>query len=253
MFRYGILNNNGTQKRTTMIPSLESSSLGLSFLVSAYLTVLTISPPNAPPQRDHRIQDRISFMTRPAVALFGKTTLLTLSLYHILLVLTFPNPPSALCPHARRLDYRFFTWTFYSATCILLLIVGASLRLTAYRQLGPSFTFQLAKPKKLVTTGLYKYVRHPSYPACVMVVSANLAILLRWRASVACWWPISWWIANDQMALVVEVVVLTVHLLSVFYAIGLRVSDEEKMLKDAFGKEWQDYNARTKRYIPGVI
>jgi protein-S-isoprenylcysteine O-methyltransferase Ste14 len=185
--------------------------------------------------------------------LFSKITTLAVSLYHILLVLTFPNPPSALCPHAPRLDYRFFTWTFYSAACIVLAIAGALLRLAAFKQLGQNFTFQLARPKKLIMTGLYKNVQHPSYLAQAVLVFANLAILTRRRAAIACLLPKHWWIADDQMGLVVEGVVAVVLLLGTLYTVGLRVRDEERMLNEAFGKEWQEYNARTKRYIPGVI
>jgi protein-S-isoprenylcysteine O-methyltransferase Ste14 len=236
-----------------MIPSLEPSSLALLLSVSGYLALLVVTPPNPPPPRDHGVQDRINFVTWPIMTLFGQTTTITLYLYHILLVLTFPNPPSVLCPHSSRLDHRFFTWTSYSAACTVLAILGASVRLTAYRQLGPNFTFQLARPKKLVTGGLYKYVQHPAYPALLVVVFANLAVLVRRRTAVACWLPMSWWIADDQIGIVVEGVIAVVYLLTWLYGVKLRVADEEKMLKEAFGKEWQEYNARTKRYIPGVI
>jgi protein-S-isoprenylcysteine O-methyltransferase Ste14 len=31
-----------------------------------------------------------------------------------------------------------------------------------------------------------------------------------------------------------------------------RIKDEEKMLRETFGKEWENWHARTKRFIPGV-
>jgi protein-S-isoprenylcysteine O-methyltransferase Ste14 len=236
-----------------MIPSFEASSFALFLFIDTYLYLLVFSAPNPPPPRDHGVRDRLHFMTRPAILLFGKAALLAVSLYHILLVLTFPNPPSALCRHAPRLDYHFFTWTFYSAACIVLAIAGALVRLSAFKQLGPNFTFQLARPRELVTTGLYKYVQHPSYLGLAMLGFANFAIFMRRRAAVACWLPMSWWIADDQMGLAVEGVVALVFLLMSWYVVGLRVMDEEMMLEKAFGQEWQEYNARTKRYIPGVI
>jgi protein-S-isoprenylcysteine O-methyltransferase Ste14 len=236
-----------------MILSFEPSSLAFVLSVSGCLGLLAITPPNPPPPRSHLIEDRMRFTTRPTLTLFGRITLITYFLYHILLVLTFPNPPSLVCPHASRLDHRFFTWTFYSAACTVLAILGASVRLTAYKQLGPNFTFQLARPKKLVTTGLYKYVQHPAYPALIVVLFANLAVLARRRTAVACWVPMSWWISDDRMGFAVEAVIAVLYLLAMVYAMRLRVADEEKMLKEVFGKEWQEYNGRTKRYIPGVI
>ena len=35
--------------------------------------------------------------------------------------------------------------------------------------------------------------------------------------------------------------------------IYIRVGDEEAMLKDAFGEEWEEYHRKTKRFIPGVF
>jgi len=33
----------------------------------------------------------------------------------------------------------------------------------------------------------------------------------------------------------------------------MRVADEEKMLKETFGKKWEEYNARTKRLFLRAI
>jgi len=33
----------------------------------------------------------------------------------------------------------------------------------------------------------------------------------------------------------------------------MRVRDEEKMLRETFGEEWEAYHARTARFIPGLI
>lgn len=45
----------------------------------------------------------------------------------------------------------------------------------------------------------------------------------------------------------------TVIILSIFSAFLYRVRVEEKALADAFGKEYDDYCASTKRFVPGVI
>jgi protein-S-isoprenylcysteine O-methyltransferase Ste14 len=37
-----------------------------------------------------------------------------------------------------------------------------------------------------------------------------------------------------------------------FLGLAVRVRDEERMLRARFGKEWEDWHARTKRFVPGV-
>ncbi|KAF9644887.1 hypothetical protein BDM02DRAFT_829359, partial [Thelephora ganbajun] len=48
-----------------------------------------------------------------------------------------------------------------------------ALRLFSFRTLGRHFTYQLAilPSHKLVTTGPYAYIRHPSYVALPLIVS----------------------------------------------------------------------------------
>ncbi|TEB37335.1 hypothetical protein FA13DRAFT_1726409, partial [Coprinellus micaceus] len=52
---------------------------------------------------------------------------------------------------------------------LLLAILGASLRLAAYRHLGHMFTFEMSirRDHKLVTRGVYAWVRHPAYTGAV--------------------------------------------------------------------------------------
>jgi protein-S-isoprenylcysteine O-methyltransferase Ste14 len=37
------------------------------------------------------------------------------------------------------------------------------------------------------------------------------------------------------------------------FMIRARVKDEEGMLKETFGKEWEDWNRSTRRFIPGLF
>jgi protein-S-isoprenylcysteine O-methyltransferase Ste14 len=55
--------------------------------------------------------------------------------------------------------------------------------------ISPTLPFHLAKPRRLVTTGLYAYVQHPSYTANWLVYCANFALLLRLNGSSGCWLP----------------------------------------------------------------
>lgn len=46
---------------------------------------------------------------------------------------------------------------------ILLIIIGLTIRVVAIRTLKKNFTLYLGIPTNIQTTGIYKYIRHPSY------------------------------------------------------------------------------------------
>lgn len=53
---------------------------------------------------------------------------------------------------------------------LLLAIIGASLRLAAYKGLGHMFTFEMSirRDHKLITHGVYGWVRHPAYTGVLL-------------------------------------------------------------------------------------
>jgi len=136
-------------------------------------------------------------------------------------------------------------WTPYSITCLSLITGGALLRLRAFKLLGENFSFQLAKPRKLVTTGMYAYVQHPSYTGALLLGVGNIAFLLRKDGVIGCWLPA--WVAELPYLNEVGMVAMIALLL---LGVGIRVADEEEMLRATFGKEWEDYHTRTKRFVP---
>ncbi|PYH89207.1 hypothetical protein BO71DRAFT_453595 [Aspergillus ellipticus CBS 707.79] len=107
-------------------------------------------------------------------------------------------------------------------TALLTTIIVAGLtRLLAFRQLGRSFTFRLTTPSHLVTTGLCRYVRHPSYTA--VFVQTLTAIYT--------------WCRTDGVPII----------------IAFRISDEEGLLQGAFRSQWEDYCARTRMLVPLLL
>jgi len=180
---------------------------------------------------------------------------------HTLIAMTYPAPSplsTAFCPNPSNLSPKFFTWNPYTATCILLILLCAPIRLLAYAQLGANFTFRLAPPSSggLVTTGLYRYVQHPSYPALWAVMVANVALLLQPGGVAGCFLP-GWVVlgGEEEGGVVVRMGwygVLGLGIAVMTFVLGVRVKDEEAMLKREFGREWVEYHGRTARFVPGV-
>ena len=96
--------------------------------------------------------------------------------------------------------------------------------------LGKFFTVDVAIQEEhiLVVRGLYKYVRHPSY-AGLLVEFIGLALYFG-----------SW----------VSLMVIVIPLAG---AILYRIRCEETVLREKFGKQYEEYMAHTKALIPGIV
>jgi len=130
-----------------------------------------------------------------------------------------------------------------------LVVVGAWLREKCYRALGPLFTIELAirKDHKLVTTGPYGVVRHPSYAGILAV-----------QAGLVCWFcsPGSWLRESGVLESTVGsgFVYVSGLILGFIIMFGVsRMGREEKELRKAFGGEWDAWARRVPyRLVPGL-
>jgi protein-S-isoprenylcysteine O-methyltransferase Ste14 len=90
-----------------------------------------------------------------------------------------------------------------------------------------SVSLQLREGHSLVTTGIYRTLRHPMYSAFWLMALAQALLLPNWVAG-----------------------------LSGFVGFGLlfalRIGPEERMMEQAFGDEYRNYRSRTWRIIPHV-
>jgi protein-S-isoprenylcysteine O-methyltransferase Ste14 len=115
-----------------------------------------------------------------------------------------------------------------------VLAIGAAigsvwLIMMAVKTLGKewSLTARLVEGHKLATSGPYAYVRHPIYTGMLgMLVATGLAIS-HWAALVA--------------ALVIF-----------FFGTAIRVRSEEKLLREAFGEQFENYAQRVPAIVPGL-
>lgn len=117
---------------------------------------------------------------------------------------------------------------FWIGLCVL--VAGSLLRRHCWRMLGQSFTGAvIVKPDQaVVERGAYRYVRHPSYTAGVLMhVGIGLALAN--------------WIS------------LTVLILSTLLVYAYRVRVEEAALLSVIGEPYRTYMTRTRRFVPFVF
>ncbi|MCL2464490.1 MAG: isoprenylcysteine carboxylmethyltransferase family protein [Micrococcales bacterium] len=111
----------------------------------------------------------------------------------------------------------------------LLGALGLAVRYRAFTTLGRFFTRTLRQTDEhhLVTDGVYRRIRHPGYLSDLLIfVGASLAM-------------------NNWITLVVVVVLFAP-------AYWYRIAVEEDMLTQAFGQQYRDYQATSKRLLPFV-
>lgn len=231
--------------------SLSQASLAAAFAGSAVGTYLGISPPN--PDLERSSQSITDTLDR--IKITGKLTVkaslvpLTLGALHLSsLAYTYPDIPSSLLRHGAENGFSkdLITWSPSTAIPLgLILCAGVPLRLSAYASLGKNFTFALAAPSGLNTGGIYRYVQHPSYTGLIALFVSNWALLCRADGPLSCWVPPSWF-KPEYLNWVITPAWLT----AMMFFMWTRVKQEEGMLKSKFGAEWEEWHAKTARFLP---
>jgi protein-S-isoprenylcysteine O-methyltransferase Ste14 len=118
----------------------------------------------------------------------------------------------------------------FSACTIALAIGSVWLIASAVSTLGKQWALaaRLIEGHKLITAGPYRFVRNPIYTGMLgMLVATGLAM-------------------EHWTALIGSVVLFAVGLI-------IRVRSEEKLLRAAFGKEFEDYAERVPAVLPGIF
>ena len=141
------------------------------------------------------------------------------------------------------------TWVFiFGWICTMS---GAYIRRNSYQTLGRMFTFELSlrKNHRLVTSGPYSVVRHPSY------TGASLALL----SALACYTsPGSWFIECSGLfpPLWKGSIVFSFWFIAgsiCWSAVSSRLKKEDAMLRQQFGSQWDAWAADVPyRLVPGV-
>lgn len=113
---------------------------------------------------------------------------------------------------------------------LVLFLGGLALRWAAILTLGRLFTVDVAihSDHTVVQTGLYRFIRHPSYTG-LLVAFLGLGVLF------------ANWVSMLGLLLPVTLAVIN------------RVVKEEQALLNALGSDYAVYCARTKRFIPWLL
>jgi protein-S-isoprenylcysteine O-methyltransferase Ste14 len=124
-------------------------------------------------------------------------------------------------------DYPLRAVPYFAGTVCLAL--GLWLFHRSHVDLGTnwSVTLEVREKHRLVTEGVYRRVRHPMYSALLLYSVGQALVLPNY-------------IAGPSYGLAMALLV------------ALRVGPEERMMLEEFGKDYEEYMARTNRVVPGV-
>jgi len=136
------------------------------------------------------------------------------------------------------------SWYLKDLFCYFSTVFGALLRLWCYKSLDEFFTFNVGiqKNHKLITTGPYSLLMHPSYTAYVLMLT-NIIYML---------FVISDFLPNYIVLIFNYVIALVMPAATVMAAIK-RMAVEERCLKQHFGKDWVIYCSQKKKLIPYLL
>jgi protein-S-isoprenylcysteine O-methyltransferase Ste14 len=112
---------------------------------------------------------------------------------------------------------------------MVLVVAGVIVRLVAIRTLGKFFTVNLSidTEHRLIESGLYKYIRHPSYSGSLLSFLGLGIYFNNW-------------------------ICLFVIFIPVLSAFIYRINTEEKLLLCQPGLKYDEYMQNTKRLIPFI-
>lgn len=116
---------------------------------------------------------------------------------------------------------------FFAVAGLILFVAGLILRWVSIIQLGRFFTVNvaIAADHRLIESGPYRFVRHPSYTGALVAFLGFVLSLGNW----------------------LSVLVIMVPITAIFL---YRINVEERALISALGDTYVSYSRRTKRLLP---
>ncbi len=117
--------------------------------------------------------------------------------------------------------------------CAAFAVLGGFLRVHCFRALGQNFTFQISRQEdhKLITSGAYAYVRHPSYLAAFMSFGGAMPLYFLWLRVVV----------RGVVGIAFVGVWYGAMALMLITLLG-RLKSEDEFLELEFGDEWREWS-----------
>ncbi len=110
---------------------------------------------------------------------------------------------------------------------VVVSLAGAASVILGWKQIHKDYWSKDEGEGRLVTAGIYKYIRHPQYTGFFLI---TLGMMMAWAT--------------------IPLIVLYVCLLALYYYLAKK---EEKDVEAEFGQEYVDYKKNTKMFIPYVV
>ena len=126
-------------------------------------------------------------------------------------------------------EYRDWTWDWPTILGLSLMVAGTAFRIWCIRTLGKFFTatVKTQHDQRVITSGAYKYLRHPSYSGAYIAAVGSSVFM------------------HAPVAAIFTFIFL-------FIAYYFRIKAEEETLVKEFGEEYIAYRKRTKKLVPWV-
>jgi protein-S-isoprenylcysteine O-methyltransferase Ste14 len=181
-----------------------------SVLLAIYIAVMWQTPDRSPTSDDHKPPDEERF---------HKFALVIFALWWLSFALPFFTPTLSLCSEI-----------YCAIIGIVIFAFGTTIRTIAIRTLGHNFTYLLCirKQHQLIRSGIYRYIRHPSYTGTLLEV---IGMMIAARSHYG----------------------LALFMASSIALFIVRIRREERLLSQHFGSEYIEYSRSTKRLIPWIF
>lgn len=130
---------------------------------------------------------------------------------------------------ARFTDFPIVSAAEFRYAGISIMVIGVVLRISAIASLGRMFTYNVTirDGHELVTSGLYRHIRHPSYTGMLITFAGYGLALNNWPGFAIAFVP-------------------------VFAVMAKRIAIEEAVLLEQFGDAYVSYVKRSWRLVPLV-
>jgi protein-S-isoprenylcysteine O-methyltransferase Ste14 len=124
-------------------------------------------------------------------------------------------------------EYASHAWALAVGT--LAYAIGFWLFWRSHADLGTnwSVTLQVREHHGLVTSGVYRTIRHPMYTSLLLISVGHAFVIPNAFAGLA-------------------------YLVPMVLLVAFRVGPEERLMRETFGAQYDEYAARTHRLVPGV-